>query len=250
MCSYSPRIDNIHHGTRPDPKRGRRPHAPHPAMWIEPSSVYGNVRGGAKMEAAHTGVPWPSHGPSAGSYARIIKFAQTGLVFTARSALPRLIELMLVLRPSWSETPTGFDLNWSGPLDDEGRTAHDIPGSQGERTGPIPGQYLGADGGHDRPHRRQSARQNFGGPWTNLTAGGLLPLPPPPPQGAFAEIIFANSKWLVVQNQQGQQFPIAANAIGQFLISLARRLERPITRRTCRGHRRRPGKHDSSDQPH
>jgi hypothetical protein len=60
--------------------------------------------------------------------------------------------------------------------------------------------------------------QNWGGPWTILTAGGILPLPPPPPQGAFGEVIFANAKWLVVQNREGQQFPVAADAIGQFLI--------------------------------
>jgi hypothetical protein len=45
-----------------------------------------------------------------------------------------------------------------------------------------------------------------------------LPLPPPPPRGAFGEVIFANAKWLVVQNEAGQQFPVAADSIGQFLI--------------------------------
>src|SRR3954469_10905826 len=65
---------------------------------------------------------------------------------------------------------------------------------------------------------RQARAQNFPGPWNNLTAGGILPLPTPPPQGSFAKVIFANSKWLVVQNEQGQQFPVAADLIGQFLI--------------------------------
>jgi hypothetical protein len=60
--------------------------------------------------------------------------------------------------------------------------------------------------------------QNFPGPWNNLTAGGILPVPPPPPQGAFYPIIFANAKWLVVQNEHGQQFPVAADAINAFLI--------------------------------
>jgi hypothetical protein len=60
--------------------------------------------------------------------------------------------------------------------------------------------------------------QNFPGPWNNLTAGGILPLPPPPPQGAFFEVIFANSRWVVVQNERGQQFPVAAEFINQFLI--------------------------------
>lgn len=60
--------------------------------------------------------------------------------------------------------------------------------------------------------------QNFGGPWTNLTAGGILPLPPPPPQGEFYQVIFANAKWMVVQNRLGAQFPIAVDFIGQFLV--------------------------------
>jgi len=60
--------------------------------------------------------------------------------------------------------------------------------------------------------------QNFGGPWTNLTAGGILPLPPPPPPGDFYQVIFANAKWVVVQNRLGAQFPIAADFIGQFLV--------------------------------
>lgn len=49
-------------------------------------------------------------------------------------------------------------------------------------------------------------------------AQGAQTLPPPPPQGAWGEVIMANSKWLVLQNHQGQQFPIATDAIGQFLI--------------------------------
>jgi hypothetical protein len=60
--------------------------------------------------------------------------------------------------------------------------------------------------------------QNFTSPWTNLTAGGILPLPPPPPQGEFYQVIFADARWVVVQNRLGQQFPVAADLIGQFLI--------------------------------
>jgi len=60
--------------------------------------------------------------------------------------------------------------------------------------------------------------QAYPGPLVNLTAGGLVPLPPPPPQGAWGEVIMANERWLVVQNSQGQQFPIAGEMIQQFLV--------------------------------
>src|SRR5690349_17489363 len=60
--------------------------------------------------------------------------------------------------------------------------------------------------------------QAFPGPEVNLTAGGLVPLPPPPPRGAWGEVIFANDRWIVVQNHEGQQFPIAAESINQFLV--------------------------------
>src|SRR4051812_12826321 len=60
--------------------------------------------------------------------------------------------------------------------------------------------------------------QAFPGPFVNLTAGGLVPLPPPPPRGAWGEVIFANERWIVVQNNQGQQFPVSADSINQFLV--------------------------------
>jgi hypothetical protein len=47
---------------------------------------------------------------------------------------------------------------------------------------------------------------------------GPINLPPIPPQGAWGEVIMASDKWLVVQNHQGQQFPIAMDAVNQFLI--------------------------------
>ncbi len=60
--------------------------------------------------------------------------------------------------------------------------------------------------------------QAYPGPLVNLTAGGLVPLPPPPPKGAWGEVIMSNAKWLVVQNHQGQQFPIAWDSINQYLV--------------------------------
>ncbi len=50
----------------------------------------------------------------------------------------------------------------------------------------------------------------------NLAQGPALP--PPPPMGAWGEVIMANNRWMVVQNQLGQQFPIANDAVAQFLI--------------------------------
>lgn len=60
--------------------------------------------------------------------------------------------------------------------------------------------------------------QAFPGPLVNLTGGGIVPLPPPPPQGAWGEVIMANDRWIVVQNSDGQQFPISAASINQFLV--------------------------------
>ena len=37
-------------------------------------------------------------------------------------------------------------------------------------------------------------------------------------RGEWAEIITATPKWLVIQNEQGQQFPIAVDSIRQFLV--------------------------------
>jgi hypothetical protein len=56
------------------------------------------------------------------------------------------------------------------------------------------------------------------GPEMNLSGGGIVPIPPPAPQGALFEVIFADPRWMVVQNERGQQFPIAADAVAQFLI--------------------------------
>jgi hypothetical protein len=43
-------------------------------------------------------------------------------------------------------------------------------------------------------------------------------VPDTPPEGAWGEVIMANSKWVVIQNHQGQQFPVRADAINRFLI--------------------------------
>ena len=43
-------------------------------------------------------------------------------------------------------------------------------------------------------------------------------LPQLPPQGAWGEVINVTSRWLVIQNHSGQQYPIATDDIGEFLV--------------------------------
>jgi hypothetical protein len=43
-------------------------------------------------------------------------------------------------------------------------------------------------------------------------------LPQLPPQGAWGEVINATSRWIVIQNHSGQQYPIATEDIGEFLV--------------------------------
>jgi hypothetical protein len=43
-------------------------------------------------------------------------------------------------------------------------------------------------------------------------------LPQLPPQGAWGEIINVTSRWIVIQNHIGQQYPIAVDDIGEFLV--------------------------------
>jgi hypothetical protein len=52
-----------------------------------------------------------------------------------------------------------------------------------------------------------------------LSTIGAPPPPDVPPKGAWGEVIMANSKWIVIQNQERQQFPIRVDAshIKQFL---------------------------------
>jgi hypothetical protein len=39
-----------------------------------------------------------------------------------------------------------------------------------------------------------------------------------PPQGAWGEIINVTSRWVVIQNHSGQQYPIAVDDLGEFLV--------------------------------
>lgn len=43
-------------------------------------------------------------------------------------------------------------------------------------------------------------------------------LPQLPPQGAWGEVINVTSRWIVVQNHSGQQFPVAVDDVQEFLI--------------------------------
>jgi len=48
--------------------------------------------------------------------------------------------------------------------------------------------------------------------------GQAMGLPHLPPQGAWGEVINVTSRWIVMQNHSGQQFPIALDDIGEFLV--------------------------------
>src|SRR5262245_36743402 len=48
--------------------------------------------------------------------------------------------------------------------------------------------------------------------------GQPMGLPRLPPQGAWGEVINVTSRWIVIQNHSGQQFPIALDDINEFLV--------------------------------
>jgi hypothetical protein len=48
--------------------------------------------------------------------------------------------------------------------------------------------------------------------------GQPMGLPHLPPQGAWGEVINVTSRWIVIQNHSGQQFPIAVEDINEFLV--------------------------------
>jgi hypothetical protein len=67
------------------------------------------------------------------------------------------------------------------------------------------------------------------------TAGAQVVIPPPqsglerpwiPPRGEWLQVLTATDRWLVLQNERGQQFPVAYDSIGQFLIRWPSSLER------------------------
>ncbi len=48
--------------------------------------------------------------------------------------------------------------------------------------------------------------------------GQPVGLPHLPPQGAWGEVINVTSRWIVIQNHSGQQYPVAVDDLGEFLI--------------------------------
>ena len=48
--------------------------------------------------------------------------------------------------------------------------------------------------------------------------GQPMGLPHLPPQGAWGEVINVTSRWIVIQNHTGQQYPVAVDDIGEFLV--------------------------------
>ncbi len=63
------------------------------------------------------------------------------------------------------------------------------------------------------PSHAQGPRLDF-----EQIVGNPRGLPELPPQGAWGEVINVTPRWLVIQNHSGQQFPIAADDIGGFMI--------------------------------
>ena len=57
-----------------------------------------------------------------------------------------------------------------------------------------------------------------GNPAFDQVVGNPRGLPQLPPQGAWGEIINVTARWIVIQNHTGQQYPIAVNDIGEFLV--------------------------------
>jgi len=62
------------------------------------------------------------------------------------------------------------------------------------------------------------------GTWANNYFSGMNK-PSLPRQGDWAEVIMTNGRWVVLQNAQGQQFPVAFEAIRQFVIRWPTRLD-------------------------
>lgn len=62
------------------------------------------------------------------------------------------------------------------------------------------------------------------GPAANRLLGGINK-PNIPPQGAWGEVIMANGRWVVLQNADGQQFPISYDSVQQFVVRWPTRLE-------------------------
>jgi hypothetical protein len=55
-------------------------------------------------------------------------------------------------------------------------------------------------------------------PAFNQVIGNPRGLPHLPPQGAWGEVINVTSRWIVIQNHSGQQYPISVNDLGEFLV--------------------------------
>jgi hypothetical protein len=51
-------------------------------------------------------------------------------------------------------------------------------------------------------------------------------LPQLPPQGAWGEIINVTTRWVVIQNHSGQQYPISVDDMGEFLVRWPSSLDR------------------------
>lgn len=65
----------------------------------------------------------------------------------------------------------------------------------------------------------------FSDPFSDLGFSGMQQ-PQPTPQGEWAQVLTATPRWLVLQNQKGQQFPVSTAEIRSFLIRWPTTLDR------------------------
>ena len=74
-----------------------------------------------------------------------------------------------------------------------------------------------------RSEAQFSGAGGFADSYTNPLSGMLVPRVPP--QGEWAEVMTVTPKWLVIQNQNGQQFPISLAGVQLFLMRWPTSLE-------------------------
>lgn len=74
-------------------------------------------------------------------------------------------------------------------------------------------------------HAQFTPAGGFSDAFSNNAGSGML-APRVPSQGGWAEVITATPKWLVLQNQEGQQYPVSFSEVQMFLMRWPTTLDR------------------------